>query len=264
MEQVGKLLKLAGAVFSALWLSGIAWAGDSIKPINSCGTLTADAQSSYVLVQNVFSSGETCLTVKKSNITIDLNGFTIFGVGSGTGIVADVPVGAITVHNGSIKGFKVGVSLAGTGNIVRDLRVDDNTDTGMFLGSSSLVDHVVAQNNRHFGIVATTASTVKDSVLRSNGTTPDSIALSAGRGSTVTGNTIWSSIGTGLFASSGSTVLGNTVLETDPGFGMSIICPSNIKNNTATFNTRGDLVLVGDSCNAFEFDNVTPVVVTNP
>ncbi|MGE0827612.1 MAG: right-handed parallel beta-helix repeat-containing protein [Candidatus Binatia bacterium] len=262
MEQVGKLLKIAAAVFSALWLSGIAWAGDSIKPINNCGTLTADAQSSFVLVQNVFSLSETCLIVKTSNITIDLNGFTIFGVGFGTGIVADAPVEGITIRNGTVKGFKVGVSLAGTGNIVRDLRVDNNTDTGIFLGSSSLVDHVVAQNNRHFGIVVTTASTVKDSVLRLNGSTPDSIALSAGRGGTITGNTIWSSIGTGLFASSGSTVLGNTVLETDPGFGMSIICPSNIKNNTATFNTRGDLVLNGNGCNAF--DNVTPVVVTNP
>ena len=146
--------------------------------------------------------------------------------------------------------------IAGPGNIVQDMHIDNNTDTGMFLGTSSLVENVVAQGNQKFGIVVTTASTVKDSVLRFNGNNPSSIGLSAGPGSTVTGNTVWGSIGTGLFASIGSTVIGNTVLETNPGVGMSIICPSNVKNNTLTGSTQGNLSLNGTNCNASE--NVAP------
>jgi len=221
-----------------------------------CQELKGGDQTSYILVSNIYSPSRTCLVVSSSHVTIDMRGFTISGDGFAVGISASVPVEGVTVKNGTVKGFATGISLAGPGNIVQNMHVDNNSDTGMFLGTSSLVENVVAQGNRRFGIVATTASKIKDSVLRFNGNNPASVGLSAGPGSTVTGNTVWGSIGTGLFASAGSTVIGNTVLETNPGFGMSIVCPSNVKNNTATGSTQANLILAGDGCNVF--DNVAP------
>lgn len=232
------------------------WAGDTIRPIDSCSVLDAQSNTSYVLVKNIFSSGQDCLVVNSSGITIDLKGFSIVGNGNGVGIVATSPVEEITVRNGIVKGFAVGISLGGSGNLVEEMHVDNNTDTGMSLGTSSLVHHVIAQGNFNNGIIVTTAGTIKDSVLRFNGNNPASVGLSAGSGSTVTGNTIWGSIGTGLFASLGSTVMGNSVSDTDPGVGMSILCPSNVKNNTATANTSANLLLVGEGCNVI--DNVAP------
>jgi len=256
MMQVGRKIRCAVAILGTLMSSGSVWAGDSILPIDHCQVLNAGDQSSYVLVKNLFSSGGDCLTVNSSYISIDLRGFSISGSGSGVGIGASVPVEGVSIRNGTVKGFALGVSLAGPGSIVQNLHADNNSDTGMFLGTSSLVENVVAQGNQKFGIVVTTASTVKDSILRFNGNNPASVGLSAGPGSTVTGNTIWGSIGTGLFASAGSTVIGNTVLETNPGVGMSVICPSNVKNNTATTSTQANLVLIGDGCNMI--DNVAP------
>jgi len=232
------------------------WAGDTIRPIESCSVLDAQSNSSYVLVRNIFSSGQNCLVVNASNITIDLRGFSIVGNGNGVGIVANIPVEGITVRNGIVKGFAVGISLGGSGNLVEEMHVDNNTDTGMLLGTSSIVHHVIAQGNLNNGIIVTAAGTIKDSVLRFNGNNPASVGLSAGSGSTVTGNTIWGSIGTGLFASLGSTVMGNSVSDTNPGVGMSIICPSNVKDNTATANTSANLVLTGEGCNVI--DNVAP------
>lgn len=178
------------------------------------------------------------------------------GSGSGLGIVASVPVGGITIRNGGVRGFAVGISLGGTGNIVEDGHVDDNTDTGMFLGANSLVDHVVAQGNAKHGIVMGTAATIRNSTLRTNGNNPDSVGLSVGSGSTVTGNTIWASIGTGLFASLGSTVIGNTVFDSNPGVGMTVLCPSNTQNNTTVGNTGGNLFLNGVGCN--NLNNIAP------
>lgn len=256
MKQVGRKIRCTIAFVSALMSSSPVWAGDSLLPIDHCQVINVGDQSSYVLVKDIQSPGGTCLTVTANHVSIDMRGFALKGNGVGVGIVAAAPVQGVSIRNGTVKGFETGISLAGPGNIVQNMHVDNNADTGMFLGTSSLVENVVAQGNQKLGIVVTTASTVKDSILRFNGNNPASVGLSAGPGSTVTGNTIWGSIGTGLFASAGSTVIGNTVLETNPGIGVSVICPSNVKNNTTTTSTQANLVLTGDGCNVF--DNVAP------
>ena len=255
MQKV-KSFTVAVTLVGTLLGGATARAGDSIRPIDACGTLTAEDRSSFILVRNI--SGQDCLVIQSSNLTIDLNGFNVLGNGTGVGILASVPVEGITIRNGGVKGFAVGISLGGTGNVVEDVHVDNNADTGMFLGASSLVDHVVAQGNQKYGVVMTTAATVKSSTLRANGNNPSSVGLSVGPGSTVTGNTIWASIGTGLFASLGSTVIGNTVFDSNPGFGMSVICPSNVQNNTVTANTGGNIFLSNDGLGCIAVNNVAP------
>lgn len=247
MQKV-KLLTLAVGLIGTLLGGATARAGDTIKPIDSCGVLSAQDQSSYVLVQSIHSHTFNCLVIESSNITIDMNGFSIHGFGDGTGILATVPVEGVKIRNGFVRNFAVGISLGGTGNVVENIHVTNNTDTGMILGASSIVDHVVAQANNKNGIVTTAAATIKSSTLRANGNNPSSVGLSVGPGSTVTGNTIWASIGTGLFASLGSTVIGNTVFDSNPGIGMTVICPSNVQDNTAIGNTGGNLSLSGIGC----------------
>jgi parallel beta-helix repeat protein len=256
--QKARRLQLVLTLVGTLIGSGPLWAGDSLLPIDHCQELNGGDQTSFVLVKNIFSPGRGCLTVTTNHVTIDMRGFSISGSGTGAGISAGSNVTGITIRNGTVKGFAVGVSLAGSGNVVQDMHIDNNADTGLFVGVSSLVERVIAQGNRKWGIVATTANTVRNSLLRGNGNSPESGGLSAGVGCTVTGNTISSSIGTGLFVSAGSTVRENTVLDTNPGVGISIICPSNVQGNTATSNTQGNLIVTDDTCNAF--DNTAPSV----
>jgi hypothetical protein len=255
MQKV-KAFTLATVVGLVLLGGATARAGDSVRPIDACGTLTAEDRSSFILVRNIFATGQDCLVIQSSNITIDLNGFNVSGNGAGVGIFVNAPINNITIRNGGVKGFAVGILLGGTGNIVKEVHVDNNTDTGMLLGENSLVDHVTAQGNAKHGIVMATAATIRNSTLRANGNNPSSVGLSVGPGSTVTGNTIWASIGTGLFASLGSTVIGNTVFDSNPGAGMSVICPSNVQNNTVTGNTIGNIFLNGIGCLAV--NNVAP------
>lgn len=252
-----KSISVVAALVGTLLGGATARAGDTIKPIDSCGVLTGHDQSSFVLVNSIQTQNLDCLIIESSNLTIDMNGFSIQGPGGGTGILATTPVEGIKIRNGFVRNFSIGISLGGTGNVVENMHVTNNTDTGMILGASNVVDHVVAQANNQNGIIMTTAATVKNSTLRANGSNPSSVGLSVGPGSTVTGNTIWASIGTGLFASLGSTVIGNTVFDTNPGVGISVICPSNVQDNTATGNTIQNLTLNdGIGCNAV--DNVAP------
>lgn len=256
--QKRRRLHFALALVGTLMSSGPLWAGDSLLPIDRCQEINGGDQTSFVLVKNIFAPGRNCLTVTTNHVTIDMRGFSISGSGTGVGISANSNVTGVTVRNGTVKGFAVGVSLAGSGNIIQDMHLDNNTDTGLFAGTNSLIDHVVAQGNRKWGIIATTASTVRNSILRGNGNSPESGGLSVGVGCTVTGNTISNAIGTGLFVSAGSTVSGNTVLDTNPGVGISIVCPSNVQNNTSTSNTQGNLFVTDDTCNLV--DNLVPFV----
>lgn len=91
------------------------------------------------------ATGQDCLVVNSSNVTIDLNGFAVIGNGSGKGITANPTVQGVNVRNGIVRGFAIGVG--GMGNVVEDVHVENNTDTGMVLGASSSVRHVVVQGN---------------------------------------------------------------------------------------------------------------------
>ena len=151
------------------------------------------------------------MVIESSNVTLDLNGFTIrSATGTGFGVVANGSTSNITITNGVVENFAVGISLAGPGNRVENVRVQNNRDTGLFLGAGGLASQVVAQGNFQRGIQLSTAGHIKDSTIQNNGNSVDSVALSAGPGSTLSGNIVWQNIGTGITSSLGSTVRGNT------------------------------------------------------
>jgi hypothetical protein len=254
MRTTKKLLGTVAAL-GALWGMNGAWAGESVRTIDHCQELSVGERSSFVVVKDLHSSGQDCLVLTSSNIYIDLNGFAISGSGTGEGIVASSAIQGVTLRNGTVRGFAVGVSLGGSGNFVEDVRVENNTDTGMFLGSGSIASHVIVQGNWQDGAILSTACTFKDSSVRANGNSPTSKGLSAGPGSTVTGNTFLANTGIGLFGSTGGTVISNTVTDT-LGTGVSVICPSNLQQNTATSNTSSNLTLAGSGC--LSVNNVAP------
>ena len=188
------------------------------------------------------------MTITYSYISIDLNGFIIYGKGSGIGIVASAAIQGVTIRNGTVRGFATGISLSGYGNVVENVRLAHNTDTGLFLGASGVARQLVVQKNAQMGVLLSTACSITDSMIRANGNGPDSIGLSAGPGSTVKCNTLWANVGTGLRASLGSSVIQNTVLDTN-GDGISVTCPANVLQKTTTDNLGTNLVIAGSSCN---------------
>ena len=97
--------------------------------IDKCQTISQPG--SYKLVNNLTFAGTTgtCLSITANFVTIDLAGFTISGTclaaspAIRTAVEAGNDTKGITVRNGSISGFTVGVDLAGDGSIVEGLRV---------------------------------------------------------------------------------------------------------------------------------------------
>ncbi len=102
---------------------------------------TITVQGIYCQKGNLSSSltSGDMITVATNNVTIDMNGFKLGGLGAGAGTTANGIVAInrrnITIRNGSIRGFRRGIFLEGGpansfGHLLEDLRLDGNRVIG--------------------------------------------------------------------------------------------------------------------------------------
>jgi hypothetical protein len=197
--------------------------------IAACGPIIASG--SYKLSNNLTAAGD-CLVVATgatANVTIDLNGFTILGNGTGSGIVGGNVFEGVTVRNGTVKNFDVGLNL---------------------YGNTILIERVTLIRNVSYGLIAVESVVFRDNLVVGNG-----IGLSVGEGSVLTDNTVGFNTSDGMQAGEGSTIVNNSSRR-NGGVGLAITCASNVIGNTATGNTLGNLVSSGLGCN--NFNNVAP------
>jgi hypothetical protein len=83
------------------------------------------------------------ITIAAHNVTLDLNGWRLGGFGAGTTTQATGISSSghrVTVKNGVIVGFQVGVALSGDGARVEDLLLDRNRLAGIYVqGDDTLI-----------------------------------------------------------------------------------------------------------------------------
>src|SRR5262249_53879685 len=114
---------------------------------------------SYQLIGNLtVANGASAIQINASNVTLDLNGFTVQGDGGGfvSGInSSNASQRNITIRNGVVRGFSSdGVKLVGGGNVISDVKVEGNGINGIDVFQGSLVEHCVATGNGLNGINA--------------------------------------------------------------------------------------------------------------
>jgi hypothetical protein len=111
-----------------------AFAVDGITLINQSTVMATGgfpyrilAPGSYKLSGNLtVPAGQDGIDIHSGNVTLDLNGFAIIGSGnSGAGFGVASPSPNITLRNGSVTNFPIGLLLTGTGEIA-DLNVGAN------------------------------------------------------------------------------------------------------------------------------------------
>jgi hypothetical protein len=113
-------------------------------PIKSLPAVIS-SQGVYCLTGNLttnISSG-IAINITANNVTLDLNGWKVGGQAAGTttlaaGIFSDAD--NVTVKNGIVRGFNVGIYLQGRGSVVEDMLTDENTTVGIeVIGQGSIV-----------------------------------------------------------------------------------------------------------------------------
>jgi hypothetical protein len=196
---------------------------------------------SYLLANNLDAAGD-CLLLKSNFITLDLNGFTIRGNGTGRGIRSSSSSGrGVTIRNGVVTNFNVGIAALSLNSSIENMRVANNAARGAEL-TAGIVRGSAFYENADEGLVAVGKTLIVNSTFDRNGA-----GVVAGFGSQLIGNEASDNTTAGFFVISGSTVADNTATE-NGGDGMHVECPSSVVRNTATANGTGNITLVGAGC----------------
>jgi hypothetical protein len=185
-----------------------------------------NATGSYRLTSTLrVPSGAIAIKVNASDVTIDLNGFSIIGPGtSGPAFGIDAQnQHLITIYNGEVAGMITGIRTGHSSRIerVRALgngngidcedgceifhNIANNNGFGIIVHGSGRISSNVTQFNSLGGIATSDGSVVSDNTANSNGAMggieflgcTDSSCLAGG---TVTGNTANSNAGPGITA----------------------------------------------------------------
>jgi hypothetical protein len=163
--------RITGALVCAGFLaaSGPAQAVDGVREINqtcavNTGCFSGDAagfpvaiseRGSYVLTSNleVPDANTTAIDNTGAGVTIDLNGFVVFGPGgSGTGNGIASAANLTTVRNGIVRLMGgTGISLTHR-SIVENVTVQSNGSDGVLLGDNSLLLECIVQSNGGAGL----------------------------------------------------------------------------------------------------------------
>jgi hypothetical protein len=148
-------------------------------PVSITECRTINSPGSYVVANNLpgangLLAGGNCLVIGSSGrVTINLNGFQLTGVGTGTG-VSQGGSGAIEVRNGIVRGFASGISLnnaSGPGNVIEGVRAFANTNTGIRGGKGSIVSKNVLVGNG-VGIGVSCPALIWANIATGNGSGP--------------------------------------------------------------------------------------------
>ena len=140
---------------------------------------TISTRGSYYLTANLLVAGGNAIVISASNVTLDLNGFTISSSASPAGGTAIAPGASLTdiaIVNGHIAGsFQHGIRYSGALGVLKNVRVEgmsvsgcsgDGINLGNFL--SIVIDHCTVQQAGAQGIVG---GSVNNSVAENCGST---------------------------------------------------------------------------------------------
>jgi hypothetical protein len=190
---VAKSVLIVTALVSALWVSAGSLAPppgpitptmkdlDDVEPRiairNDFDTLTPvqiTFSGSYYLAEDILAfPARDGIEITASNVTLDLNGFTIYGnleVGSLDGIKVTGTRSNITVRNGVVRDFfGMGLNLTFTENaLVEQVHAANNLQRGISMGSSGVVKSCTARGNGSLGIWGGQGAVVSDSSASEN------------------------------------------------------------------------------------------------
>jgi parallel beta-helix repeat protein len=271
-----------GSLEQAALLAPVKKTLDDVEPRTPISSLpyTISAAGSYYLTGNLTADANGIL-VDANNVTIDLAGFSMIGPGSGTsyGVYMNGRRN-VEIRNGTVRGFTGayplgggicedtgtghrvigvravsngrGIVLRGSGHLVKDCTIVENTSFGIHVGQACTVTGNTCYANHNRGITTYSNCTVTGNTCCDNGN--QGILCEGSGGSTVTGNTCrgnW----VGIQVLDGCTVTGNTARKNKHS-GIFVRMGSLVRNNTLRDNEKYN-IYVEQPGNAIEENLVT-------
>jgi hypothetical protein len=138
-------------------------------PGDSTFTFRITQPGSYYLTSNVEAvAGKAGIQIASSNVTLDLNGFTLRGTGA-TSLQAVASSGtSVVIKNGIIKSWGSAGVATGAYTTVQNMTIESVGNVGIAL-SSGIVENCVVRDAGTVGIQTGVSSTVRDCTVLSSG-----------------------------------------------------------------------------------------------
>jgi parallel beta-helix repeat protein len=247
-----RLVGLVAGAAAAVLVAALALGTDQAKAVHvSCGqTVTGTVK----LDSNLLNCPGDGLRVGGPNVTIDLNGFTIDGNGSGNGSGIANFTGVhpgLTVINGTIQEFANGVFTGGAGGRFERLRLRNNVFNGIQLNVNADRNRVVGNTVTGNGNDGIQIASAVDNVVDLNtviGNGAAGIVLADADRNRVTRNTVSANVGDGIAVivdSDNNQIVGNQSNanrgdSTSDGIEVSSDSDNNIVDTNTTSNNRDD------------------------
>lgn len=260
---------------------------------NTITPIVISQPGSYYLAEDILAiHSQHGIEITVSNVTLDLNGFTVQGnleVGSLIGIKVTGNRTNITIRNGVVRNFTDhGVDLGATkyslieqvqttnngGNgiiaanqaVVDRCNVSGSGDTGIIAGNDAVVSRCVSTANALYGIFVATGSVVSNCVTNDNGLSGISASLSTIEHCTSTGNN-----NAGIVASGGNILNCTASNNTSDGIraGNGHVFGNECRNNGAagirvnSDDTRVDSNNVTDNVNGIDVISTSNLIIRN-
>jgi parallel beta helix pectate lyase-like protein len=172
-------------------------------PIHGPGPVTIAAPGSYYLTSNISVTGATGVVITASNVTLDLNGFTVSGSQDNFGVVMGGNTLNVVVRNGTIRSFAQGLLNTGVTSVtLSNLTITENLRNGVGFdvgGIGVFIDGCTIVRNQLDGILALGgAMVITNSTIAGNG--GDGIGVSGTANVVIRGNRVEGNGGTGIHA----------------------------------------------------------------
>jgi hypothetical protein len=177
--------------------------------------ITITAAGSYVVTTNIIPTKSTvdAIDVNASRVSINLNGFSIIGPGSGSGVGINGPTHVnISVTNGTVTKMGSRGIVIGHNALVKGVNALKNGSDGIAAGNNSEIDDCGANSNAGAGLVCGNDCLIQDDVASANAVD----GMYTGTGGTIIRNTAsdntFYGIHSGSNAGLGKNVMGNNGL----------------------------------------------------
>jgi len=264
--------KTASAIMLTLLLTSMLTLSFNIQLVKASGTIYIRADGSidpptapissadnvtYTLTDNIVGDvpeNSSAIIIERDNILVDGAGYTVQGIGSGTGIDLSQRSN-VTVKNARIYYFDYGIYVWGMGAIViEENEISNNSESGIIIAGESNVlirENTIKQNkngidtdtaNTHSGIMITgnaILSNQQDGVYIYSYAYTYSEAYSYIHNITISSNTVLFNGGNGLYLYS----YGYAYHPYDWCYGYSYLYDVTISNNTISSNDKNGLQL---------------------
>jgi parallel beta-helix repeat protein len=201
--------------------------------IIGCQNLTT-ANGVYVLTANISGAATTCIYITANNVTLNLDGHTIAGIGNDIGIVINSNL--TRVANGTISTFHEGIRSYGVSNNLSNIEIHNTTGTGMIVWGAS--HNILTNISSHGSLGNGFHNLVADDNTYINCSSYDNgdagFNVEGSSRNNYTGNTAYNNTGTCLAAYSGvynNSFTGNTFYECGNGLVSYVGGGNNFTNN---------------------------------